>query len=639
MKEIYRNLIYLSIVSSIIIFFFLIFSFLVSRIILGDPVLAYLPSSYTPSQYEQVHHQLGLDLPLSSQFLLYFLKMFIGNWGLSNQISHGVSVVSLLIPRLYRSVEVISIPLIVSLVLGVFLGMRSMKAKSRTGKRLPQIISLIILAIPIVLLSMGLQYFLSYQLKQIGSPLYFPTQGFTNPISSTPPFVTGSRFFDSILSGRWDILLDYLYHLALPWIALTIILTPFMILLVRSYLLNKLDRPSSMKHESITLGLTSLGLGFGMVGTLVILVESVFNLDGMGQLLITAMQRRDYWVENGCFFLISLFFTIFMIVGGLIFFAYRAIRSERDIIKRYNQQKSDEKDHNEQMSSSSEFKPEKVSVSLKIKKELRKLKDYLLIKLKSPFTIIGLIILIFVITISIFPQILTPYSRHYLTTPNYGAWSPPSPEHPLGQGDMGFDVLGRIVYGTQLSLLFGLGAVGIGLLGGIILGIPLNLFKRRFKMSAEILLTPVYMYPMMISVLLGLLGLFFIGIPITEGIASLEMIFFFGILLIPLFTQIIVNTKLTLFNLSKKIIPYIPLLMGFIIIIYFFLGFLGFTSPVLISLGRDVAQSRIQYYTSPWAAIFPMLALSFLLMGLFLLYAGLQKSPKEIQELQGTVRT
>jgi peptide/nickel transport system permease protein len=602
---------------------------MISRFIPGDPVLAFLPDHWNQSQYDQIYHQLGLDQPITVQFFMYVLKMLSGDWGYSNSIARGIPVVNLFVLGLPRTMDVISIPLIVSLVLGVFIGMRSMKTRFRVGNRLSQVISLIILAIPIILIAMLFQYFLGYLVP------IFPTTGYKTYIYPDPPLITGSRIFDSMLSGQWYLIPDYLYHLALPWITLTIFLIPFMIVLVRSYLLTKLERPSSMNFESITLGLTGVGVGFGMVVTFAILLETTFGLSGLGQILIQSISNADFWVLNAFLFLIPWIFIWLVAIGCLLFIIYRAIASRRYARKGNVPQIPVEVPHDAQPSNPGAYNSEKPTILQKLKKELKELGDYLFRKLKSPFTFIGLCIIIFVIVISIFPQILTPYTldqANGIYSPWYGA---PSLDHPLGTTRFGRDVLARIVYGTQHSLLFGLGTVGIGLLGGIILGIPINLFKRRLKMSPEILLTPVYMYPLMIAVLLGSIVM---GSIFLMGIQIWWIFLLFGILMIPIFTQLIANTKLSVLNLSKKIIPYIPLLMGFVLMVDFFLGFLGFSDPRLIQLGNEVSQARGFLYSAPWASFYPMLTVSFLLIGLFLLYAGLQKSPREIQELQGTIR-
>jgi ABC-type dipeptide/oligopeptide/nickel transport system permease subunit len=109
---------------------------------------------------------------------------------------------------------------------------------------------------------------------------------------------------------------------------------------------------------------------------------------------------------------------------------------------------------------------------------------------------------------------------------------------------------------------------------------------------------------------------------------------FYGIYLIPVFTYLIVREDLSIYEIGKKVIPYIPLIIGFTILIYTLIGFLGLLSVSGIQIGYDIASARVNFIDAPWAFIFPNLAIIILLLGFFLLYAGLQKSPEEMQELK-----
>ena len=127
-----------------------------------------------------------------------------------------------------------------------------------------------------------------------------------------------------------------------------------------------------------------------------------------------------------------------------------------------------------------------------IKTEFIELGHYLLGRLKSPFTIIGLLIVIFLIVVSIFPQILTPYSFNDALGVYPDAWAPPSLDHPLGQTKFGRDVLVRIIYGIADSLTFSTLTVLIGIASALIIGVPLILLNKRLNLSAEVVFFPIF---------------------------------------------------------------------------------------------------------------------------------------------------
>lgn len=82
--------------------------------------------------------------------------------------------------------------------------------------------------------------------------------------------------------------------------------------------------------------------------------------------------------------------------------------------------------------------------------------------------VFGGIILILII-IGICAPLLTPYSP-YQTAPASGLLQP-SWAHPLGTDTLGRDQLGRVIYGTRISLAVAVIAVSISLFGGVIMGL------------------------------------------------------------------------------------------------------------------------------------------------------------------------
>lgn len=270
----------------------------------------------------------------------------------------------------------------------------------------------------------------------------------------------------------------------------------------------------------------------------------------------------------------------------------------------------------------------------RFKTEIKELGRYFFLKLKSPLTIIGLGIIIFAIIISIFPQILTPYSLTDAIGVYPEQWNPPSPDHPLGQTKFGRDVLARIIYAIPNSLMLSISAVLIGLICALIIGIPIALLNKKLNISAEILLIPIFMVPL---VFVSIYGYYIFYIIFSTTFGEYGYSFLVGLFWTPFFTYLIARERTSFYDISKKVIPYISLFMGITILIDTFIGLLGFSSPFFIQLGAEISIGRPFLYTAPWASLFPSLAVFILLSGFFLLYGGLQKSPEELQELQRIV--
>ncbi len=81
---------------------------------------------------------------------------------------------------------------------------------------------------------------------------------------------------------------------------------------------------------------------------------------------------------------------------------------------------------------------------------------------------VGLLILAFFILIALFAPIIAPFDPNEMTLDMMGS---PSGAHWLGTDDLGRDLLSRIIWGTQISLLVGVSTVTLALVAGVALGV------------------------------------------------------------------------------------------------------------------------------------------------------------------------
>lgn len=97
--------------------------------------------------------------------------------------------------------------------------------------------------------------------------------------------------------------------------------------------------------------------------------------------------------------------------------------------------------------------------------------------LKNKLAVFGLIIIIIQVILAVFAPLFATYDpiKQDLTNAELGIGSD---GHWLGTDNYGRDVWSRIVFGARISLLVGIGSVGLGLLGGIALGLVSGYFKK-----------------------------------------------------------------------------------------------------------------------------------------------------------------
>ncbi|MFX1461407.1 MAG: ABC transporter permease, partial [Promethearchaeota archaeon] len=92
-------------------------------------------------------------------------------------------------------------------------------------------------------------------------------------------------------------------------------------------------------------------------------------------------------------------------------------------------------------------------------------------RLKSTLTIIGIILVLYVITLGAFGPWISPYTFAEADDVYGVYWTAPSPDHPLGTTYMGRDVYARMIFGARSSLTLALPAIGVSLGFGVIFGI------------------------------------------------------------------------------------------------------------------------------------------------------------------------
>ena len=81
---------------------------------------------------------------------------------------------------------------------------------------------------------------------------------------------------------------------------------------------------------------------------------------------------------------------------------------------------------------------------------------------------VGFLILVFFMLLALLAPLIAPFDPNEMTLDMMGK---PSGEHWLGTDDLGRDLLSRIIWGTQISLLVGVSTVALALVAGVTLGV------------------------------------------------------------------------------------------------------------------------------------------------------------------------
>jgi peptide/nickel transport system permease protein len=557
-KDIVKNILYTILLPIIPLFLGLVLSFFFTRLLPGDPVIAYLSATGnptpTPAEYNAAVTLLGFDTPLYFQFLKYLVELFSGNYGISVTITPGLPITDFLALRIPVSLELAILPIILGILGGVVLGILSVKIRFRLIKILFQI--LIVLGISLPMFFIGI-YFL-YLVFQLG----------------LPP-VIGDPFLPSIIL-----------------FILTLMLTTRQ---VRSNYLMKPEDKHILSNSLHTI------FNFSILFVSVILLETIFGIHGFFELLIWAIRFSDYWTLRVCIFIIFALSIIILFLSNLVFTLSNIIS---------------EKIHSETFTKIIGRDEKIIEESARYELDSnQKFKEYTIYRLKSPLTIIGLVIVVATFIIAIFPQVLTPLTIAQTLGIYPGAWNPPSGDHPLGQTQFGRDVLALLAYGVSTSIIVCVLSVLIAIVIGIQFGY-LAKVHRYVKTVVFGFMIIVFLIPslFMIVIFQAILG--------HEVILTMSIMAMYTI---PWVTLIISRGNFSIKSTIKKIIAYFPLFMAFNILVFEAVAFLGFSDPMIVQLGRDISNGRMMLYAAPWASLYPGLALYLMVMGFIALHYGLKE--------------
>lgn len=277
-------------------------TFGVFQILPGDPVRTMLGTEADATQIENLRSELGLDRPLYEQYTDWLKGLLTGELG--HSIRFSMPVKDLLLDRLpvtmSLAVLTLTIVLMVSLPLGMFAARRQNKLSDVSLSTLTQIG----MAVPSFWLGMMLILYVGMQFS------FFKISGYI-PWSQS-------------IAGALSTLILPALTIAIPQIAVnfryvrTAILEQMQLDYVRTIRSKGMSEQNVMykhvlKNAMIPI-LTVFGLIMAEVVAGTIIVEQVFSLPGVGQLLITAISNRDFPLVQG----IVMYITVAVVVINFI---------------------------------------------------------------------------------------------------------------------------------------------------------------------------------------------------------------------------------------------------------------------------------------------------------------------------------
>ena len=259
----------------------------------GDPVVTMLGTEATQEQIDTLRHELWLDRTLIVQYMHWFTNILQGDFGKS--ITYRESVASLIATRLPVTFHLGLIALILSTLISIPAGVIS---AVRRGSLLDQLITVsanLGMAVPLFWLGILGIYFFALKLG------WLPVQGYTSP-------------FDNFWLNTKQVIMPAICLAVMPLASLARQSRSSMLEVIRQDYI-RTARSKGLKERAVITGhalkngiipvVTLLGIQLrNLVGGSV-LVETVFNIPGMGSFMVRAVFNKDFLIVQGCIMVIA----------------------------------------------------------------------------------------------------------------------------------------------------------------------------------------------------------------------------------------------------------------------------------------------------------------------------------------------
>jgi peptide/nickel transport system permease protein len=322
-----------------IIFGVTLFSYVLAHE-LGDPVAAYIGESsagkMTAGQIEALRTRLGLDRPIIERYIAYLGRLLTGDWGTSTTVSPNKPVLAVIAERFPATAELAIVAFVLSIGLGIPLGIVSAVRKDKLPDHISRLFALSGVSIPVFWLGLMFQILIANFNRSndivTGLPYHFR---FDNIRFDYEP-ITGFLFFDSLVTGNFDLLLDGLIHLIPPaitlsWVSMALIARMTRMAMVETmkqdYILmakskGLKERTIIYKHalrNAIIPTMTIAGLMLAGLLNGSVLTETVFDWPGLGEWAVAAINRIDLAAIMGFTIILSLLYVLSNLLVDLLY--------------------------------------------------------------------------------------------------------------------------------------------------------------------------------------------------------------------------------------------------------------------------------------------------------------------------------
>lgn len=282
---------------------FVIFSVLF--LIPGDPALTIAGPRANEATIERIRTEMGLNQPFHVRFLTYVKKVAVGDLGTS--VLTGRPVLKSLCEKLPYTLKLACVAMVISIVLGILMGIISAITRGKLIDRLCTLFSVTGISIPVFLSGLVFLYIFAIKLRWL-------------PASASSPIMLRNPLLPFIL----------------PAFTLGIRSAAFLARIVRSSMIEVLNQDFIRTARAKGLSpyrilfrhglfnalipvITVIGLDLSSYLNGSVIVETIFDLPGIGRFAMDAILQRDYPIIQGVVLMGAFIFIIVNLFMDLIY--------------------------------------------------------------------------------------------------------------------------------------------------------------------------------------------------------------------------------------------------------------------------------------------------------------------------------
>ncbi len=303
--------------------------FFITRVIPADPVGAILGGNAPIERVDEMRRHLGLDKPITLQFVDYIKGILHADFGVS--LKSNRPVLKDIINYFPATIELAIASMLFAVFVGVVLGIFSAIHRNKPIDHFSRVFSILGVSMPVFWLGLLLLLVFYYHLD------WLPGGG-RNDLFIFPARITGLVLLDSILTRDWTAFWDGLRHIILPAFVLGYASAASIARIMRASMLDILRQDfirtakskglskkvviyrHALKNSLIPV-VTIIGISLGSLLSGAVLTETIFSWPGLGRYIVNALLVLDYPAVTGGTLFIAFVYSLANLVVDISYAA------------------------------------------------------------------------------------------------------------------------------------------------------------------------------------------------------------------------------------------------------------------------------------------------------------------------------